>query len=345
TMFNSPSGQKFEIISQVDIPKNTPLQLQNTNQGFVVKQVLSEALPNQNIPKAVQIQTPKNQPITAQVTSNVNSSLASIKLENGVLAEVKTPLPLPSGTKVQVILNDDGLLEILPQSIPQTLSKATTLTEIANQWHNLKQSIETLQKLHPESAQNLKENIPHIGKESFLPKLISFIDSVNHQNLQRLAGDETLNLLKAIGIDFSHDLTGIHNATQKNTETPENWRALIFPYLENDSDDPKQGGFFWHQSEDDSGKITGTRFLTHVHLNGLGETQLDGYIQEKNINLKLTTEASLDEQEILMLKSIVGQTLENMGYTGGIETYVSDKKLEKPINLALGVLNNLIQSI
>lgn len=345
TIFHSPSGQKFEIVSQVDIPKNTPLQLQNTNQGIVVKQVLNETLPIQNNPKASQIQIPNNQPVIAQVTNNLSSSMVSIKLENGVLAEVKTPIPLPNGTNIQVILNDDGLLEILPQSIPKTLSKATTLTEMANQWQNLKQSIEVLQKLHPESAQNLKENIPHIGKESFLPKLISFIDSVNHQSLQRLSGDETLNLLKAIGIDFSHDLTGLHNATQKNTETPENWRALIFPYLENDSDDPKQGGFFWHQSEDDSGKKTGTRFLTHVHLNGLGETQLDGYIQEKDIHLKLTTETPLDESEVFALKSIVGQTLENMGYTGGIEAYVSDKKLENPIQLALGVMNKHIQSI
>lgn len=345
TIFNSPSGQKFEVTTQVEIPKNTPLQLQSTNQGLVVKQVLESPIQLQTPAKPNNINIPANQPIKAQVESSINSNILSVKLENGNIVDIRTPAALPNGTNIQVMLNDDGILEILPQSIPQSISKSITLTEVANQWNNLKQSIDILQKLHPESAQSLKENIPHIGKESFLPNLISFIDSVNHQNLQRLSGDETLNLLKAMGIDFTHDLTGMHNASQKSADTPENWRALIFPYIENDSEDPKQGGFFWHQSEDETGKKTGTRFITHIHLNGLGETQLDGLIQEKDIRLKLTTESPLDEKETHSLKSIVRQTLENMGYTGSIETYTSKQTLEKPIHLALDMLNNHIQSI
>lgn len=346
TVLTTTGGQKFNVTTQEPISANTPIRLQVTESGMRLTQVLQTpvTLPHhatQTLPQSLQ----KGQPLTVQVLGMASSRSAQVQLPSGNTLEIPTQTSLNANSKVQIQLTDDDLLEILPQSLPTDRAKTVTLTELANSWQSLKKSIDVLQRVHPEGAQTMKDGIPNLSKETLLPNMLSFIDAVNNQTLQRISGDETLNLLKALGIDFSADLFGLQSASSKNTESPENWRAFLFPYTENEKDDPKQGGFFWHQGEDAEGQPTGTRFITHLHLEGLGETRLDGLIQEKDIQLKLMTERPLSDEALTGLKSIVGQTLEKFDYTGKIEALVSDKKQEKPIHLVLTGLNKQIQNI
>lgn len=346
TTFLTSGGQKLNIISQTDIPTNTPLRLQNTPEGLQVKQVLQKPIDlpqivGQTFPK----NTPINTPIPVQVMSMSSSKIAVVSLPQGEKINIPVPNTLDVGMKVQIKITADGMPELIPQSLPQTMIKTIALTELSSEWQTLKQSMDVLQKSHVEGAQNLKDNIPNLSKETLLPNLLSFIDAVNNQTMQRLSTDETLNLLKAMGIDFSNDLFSLQNTNAKNADAPENWRALLFPYLENDLEDPKQGGLFWHESEDEEGNSHGLRFMTHLHLSNLGETRLDGLVQKSDLQLKLSTEEALSEEQIKGLKSIVEQTLENFEMTGQITAFQSDKKVEKPIHLILESLNKQLENI
>jgi hypothetical protein len=346
TIFITSGGQKLQITSQTDIPPNTPVRLQNTPQGLQVKQVLQQ--PIELIQTAAQVlpkNTPVNTPISSQVLAMVNPKVATVSLPQGETLNIQVPTTLQTGMKIQITIADDGIPELIPQSLPQSTIKTIALTELSGEWQTLKQSIDILQKGQIETAQSLKESIPNLSKETLLPNLLSFIDAVNNQTMQRLSTDETLNLLKAMGIDFSADLFSLQQTNAKNQDAPENWRALLFPYVENDQDDPKQGGLFWHQAEDEDGHVHGLRFMTHLNLSTLGETRLDGLVQKSDLQLKLSTENALNETEIKNLKSIVEQTLESFGMTGQITTYQTEKKLEKPIHLVLESLNKQLQNI
>lgn len=341
-ILSTASGQKIEIISQEPIPQNTVLQLKQTASGLHVQNIVGQTTQSPHPTPSL----PTGTPIDVKVIENLNNGMVKIALpQNQGTLEVKAPFPLTPQSNIKIMVDGDGALQITADSLPPQALQKHTAINLSNQWSHLKQSINLLQQASPDNGQQLQDNIPQMGQQKFLPQLLSFIDAVQQQTMQRFAGDEALNLLKALGVDFNHDLLGLQQSTQKNSDSPEQWRGLLFPYIENDPNNPKQGGFFWHQGEEAKGQKSDLRFLTQVHLDGLGESRLEGLIHEKDIKLKLSTQRPLTEVESQGLKSIVGQTIEAFGYTGQIDTFELAQKPEKPIHLLFEQMNNFINQV
>ncbi|MFT7432488.1 MAG: hypothetical protein ACI9TY_000100 [Alphaproteobacteria bacterium] len=267
------------------------------------------------------------------VTEQKGDGKITLSFADGKIIDVKAKTAIPIGAKVTVMIAEDGVPEIIQTQIPQTVSQAITLTHMANKWSTLLKSLNALKYASPSDGQQLKNNLPNLEKETFLPNLISFIDAVNTKSMKRLAGEETLNLLKALGIDFSADIKNLQATTQKNSEQPESWRALLFPYLEGEDADPRQGGFFWHNQEDEDGHAENTRFIVHLELTAMGAIQIDGLVQKSDIQLKLSTGTPLEEEHVQGIKSVVRQTLEKLDMTGDIHIKKEQAHAEKPLSL------------
>lgn len=351
---SSKGSVKFNIVSQTTIPEGTTLTVKINNNGSpdIIKVNNIPATPSTTRPTISAIETmpqtkieqaslqPLNLKIGSQhigiVQEQTPEGKTSITLNNGQTISIKAPEPLILGSKITVIITDDGLPEILQT---QALSKALTLAQISNKWGTLIESVNTLKQISPQNAEQLKGNLPNLDKDTFLPNLISFIDSVNNQSMTRLAGEETINLLKAMGIDFSADMNHIHTASQKNADQPESWRSLLFPYIENEDSEPKQGGFFWNNKKGSEGEHESTRFIVHLDLTALGAVQIDGFVQKRDIRLKLSTTIPLEKEHEKGIKSVVRQTLEKLEMTGDIMVTKESVSPEKPLSLVINESN------
>jgi hypothetical protein len=138
------------------------------------------------------------------------------------------------------------------------------------------------------------------------------------QSAERLLTDDTVQMLKAMGIDLIPDLTSL-NQLQQRSETPDGWRALLFPYIEQEGEDPRQGGFFWRNQEgEEENQPKRTRFIVQLHLSQLGDVQLDGLLNEHHINLKLRLRQDPGDDFTADLQRLVQQTLDAYGLEGGI---------------------------
>tara|TARA_R110000868_G_scaffold218576_2_gene469175 strand:- start:97170 stop:99269 length:2100 start_codon:yes stop_codon:yes gene_type:complete len=346
-------GIKLTLTSQTSIPEGTEMTIKTNKAGGVdIIKVGNDTAPGARRPNITPVfnqskqtgQQPQQPPlpalkIGAQYTGVVQGQnedgSVTLALKDGVQLQVKPQTPLAVGTKVNVVINKNGLPEVILAQTPVSVSKAITLTHLADTWRTLNESLNALQYASPEDGIEFKKNIPNLDKASFLPNMLSFIDAVNQKSIERLAGTETANLLKALGIDFSPDMNNLHTTTQKTPDQPDNWRALLFPYLEHEDGQPKQGGFFWHNQESDAGVVENTRFIVHLELDALGSVQVDGLIQKKDIQLKLKTETTLSENDISGLKSVVRQTLETLDMTGDIHVLKEPANHEKPLKIAI----------
>lgn len=262
---------------------------------------------------------------TGTVTQQKPDGRLILTFDKGVTVEVQAQRLLPVGSKLSIQIMPDGHAEIIDMSLPRGSERSNTLMRYAVSWENLQNAAEELSRSNPEAHRKLVNTLPR-ANENLLPQLIQFSNAVAQQNLQAMLGDELVNVLRALGLDgmLQSDLSQMNAVQQQRADNPDSWRALLFPYWDDQEGQAKQGGFFWrrHHRDDaeDAAPDEGTlRFVLNVQMSELGHTQLDGLMQEhENLYLKLRTQQPLSDDEKTGLRGLVSKSLDALGLEGRI---------------------------
>lgn len=266
-----------------------------------------------------------------------------LTFERGVTVEVQAQRLLPVGSKLSIQIMPDGHAEIIDMSLPKGSERSNVLMRLAVAWEGLEKAIEGLGKENPDAQQKAINALPR-ANENLLPQLIRFSQAVAQQNLQAFFGDDVVNVLRALGLDgmLQTDLGQMQTVQQQRADSPDSWRALLFPYWDDQKEQAKQGGFFWrrHHEEDadkaapDEGSL---RFVLNVEMSELGHTQLDGLMQEKSsLYLKVRTQYPLSQSEEQGLKQLVNKSLTALGLEGQVTTESSQFFDVDPLHDMLG---------
>lgn len=229
---------------------------------------------------------------------------------------------LPVGSQISVHIMPDGHAEILDMVLPKGSERHNALLRFSLAWDTLTQAVDELETQDPAAAAKLKRTLPH-ANEQLLPKLVQLSQSITQQNMRAFFGDDVLNILKALGLDgmLQNDAKQLHNLHQK-PDTPDGWRAMMFPYLDDQSQKIHQGSFFWRRhKKQQAEEADSLRFVLNVHLSQLGPVQLDGLMQGKEtMHLKLRMTQGMAEADEKGLQQLVQNSLAAVGLRGTIQT-------------------------
>ena len=277
----------------------------------------------QNTPNTPQTTVTSGHIATGNVTEQKPDGRLMLQFNKGVTIEVQAQRLLPVGSQISVHIMPDGHAEIIDISLPKGTEQSNRLLRYALAWDGLNTTLDTLAQRDPSTHEKMVNMLPRTN-ENLLPQLIQFSNAVANQSLQDMFGDEILNVLRALGLDgmLQTDMSQLNTLQQQRPDSPDSWRALLFPYWDEQEENPKQGGFFWRrQHKDDSDNTLpdeGTlRFVMNVALSELGHTQLDGLMQEhQNLHLKIRTQQALSEEEKTGLRTLFDKSLNMLGLNG-----------------------------
>ena len=256
------------------------------------------------------------------ITSQGDKGVHTLTFQDGRTFQVQAARTLPINAQVKISVTPEGNAQIVELTLPAGTTKTNTLTSLSLRWENMEKAISVLQRNNPELAQKLTDNIPK--PSNFLPALMSFSEAIASNSLEKILNTETLNVLRALGIDFTSDMNGLNQLQQKN-DSPDSWRSFLFPYIENEGEDPRQGSFFWrNQNEEGDSDNKHVRFVVNMAMSNIGSFQIDGLMHDKNLNIKLRLHEMTEPSFEAGLKLIYKATLDKLGLTGDITVESTD---------------------
>lgn len=269
---------------------------------------------------------------TATVTSRVDTQTASITLPNGRSTQIQLPEPLPVGTHIKITTTPNGTLNISAVQLPiESANPAAIVQKFNGQWEALQTALKEIRNVQGDAKSDLAKNIPELQR-NMLASLPFFAQAVMDETAEKWLGQDTLNVLKAMGVDLSADISQLSQLSNK-TDTPDGWRALFFPY-QGDQENLKQGGFYWKNDKDSVNKNNHVRFIVESEMSQLGVFQIDGLLNQKHLNIKIRTTKDWDAEIINGLNFVVEQTLDKLDFTGSLHVE-TNKTFEKAHLIAI----------
>lgn len=344
-----PQGISFDVNSSLPIAKGATMAIRFTSDGIAevlriveptpvgAKQGQGEKQPGTGTPskndpplhhleKALKL-TPGTR-FTATVASKASNGLQTLSMPDGRTFQTHITKPLPIGAEVTVKITPNGDAEITRLNLPVTSAKAEALLEFSRRWESLERALHTLRKNQPEAANKLEGKLPNPASNNLLPSLLQFAEAVSIQNASKFLGDETLNLLRSFGIDFTADLSQL-NQLQQKSDLPDNWRAFYFPFM-TDQEETDQGAFYWRNQDDDQGNST--RFVVNIALSELGPVQIDGLMQENHMMLKVRLHELPTSSFEKELNEVANRILEPLEIQGQIKVEISESFETDPLH-------------
>ncbi|MDD9912749.1 MAG: hypothetical protein OXR68_04730 [Alphaproteobacteria bacterium] len=335
-----PNGQQAIVKSPQPLPEGTAMTIRITSNGLpqVLKitgdvshhhQPQSQTNQQQNTQQSHTPLLTPGQTFRGIITAQAPHNQMILTLNSGHTVQVHADKPLPTGTQVTITIQADGEAQIQDLSLPTGSTRADTAYRFSKEWTLLKQSLTALKNSHPEAAAKLANSLPKV--DALAPTLLQFANALQTQSVEKLLGDDTANLLRALGIDLTPEIQSL-NQLQQKPETQDGWRSLLFPYVENEGEDPQQGGFFWRrQNTDEQEEQSSLRFILQLRLSQFGAMQLDGLMNKESLHLKLylSTQPSPEFQK--ELSEIVEEKLTAYGLTGGIQIHTTTQFPTDPL--------------
>jgi hypothetical protein len=328
------TGQTATVTTPAPLPPGTSLLLQPNLTQPLQPQVVQINLPQTPAapmpppasPASVPANIPVNQPLTAQVQmSAANTPPQTLQLTitspegQGQTLTVSSPSPLPPGTVLGIRVNADAQVVVESLTPPPALAGQQTLAQFQNQWPQLARAVAQLNATDPARAAELTSRLPQAA--GLMPGLASYADALTHQAADKWLGNPVVSMLRAMGVDLTHDLSQLAVFRQP---TPDGWQGMIFPYMEQPQGNPRQGRFFWKNSQGDEQRNSGnTRFVVEMNLSSMGEVQLDGLLTYPELWLKLRLHPGYDTSFAPGLQNAVQSVLEGFGLSGGLSVETS----------------------
>lgn len=238
--------------------------------------------------------------------------------EQAILNLTNPTALMPLGAGLTIRVDNSLAATILGLTLPAQTQAAYTVGTIGARWENLQQGLHALQQQAPLQAANLRASLPQLS--NLLPGLIAFTNALRTSDPEKVFDREASRILKSMGIDLSSDISQLSQLQQRPSPQSENqWRGMLFPYVEAPGEDPRQGGFFWRrEKKDDPRAATSTRFVVEVDMSHMGALQLDGLVTYPEVWLKLRRTTQPEEGFTANLQTLVTQMLQSYGLGGGI---------------------------
>jgi hypothetical protein len=272
--------------------------------------------------------------LTGVVTARTDSGELTVRLPSGQTFQAHSPRPLPLGAQITLSFTDEGHAHILNIRVPTAPAHVNSLYAFMTKWEALDQALAHLRTHDPAAFAAVKSRLPNLG-DSFLPNMMRLADAVQTNNLEALLGREALNVLRQTGLDgpLMNDLSQLQTLHQKHDL--DGWRALPFPFWDDERDEPGQGGFFWRNDDEEErrpGTPASVRFVVQLSMSQLGPLQLDGLIRGTEMRLKLRSLEDLGVAFAAGLQTVVNRAMAEAGLTGGVDVEVTDRFEVDPLH-------------
>ncbi len=284
-------------------------------------------LPQQGAARSATPQAPvltPGQQYQGQVIGQHAGNMLQLRLQGGQEILVQAQRPFPVGTQMTLQVTSEGQIQVVNLAVPAAALQSQSLGQFTNQWPALVQALNVLQQESPKQSAQLGNNIPQL--KNLLGRLPQFMHALQHGNLEQWVGKELASTLRSMGFGLETDIAALQQLQQQpqRQENTDHWRALLFPYVEDEGDQPRQGQFYWREQEKEDGS-TSQRFVLAVELSELGPVQLDGLFTTPEVHIRLRLEQELSDNEINALSEIVADTLRAFELHGEVRVEVVDK--------------------
>ncbi len=231
---------------------------------------------------------------------------------------VKAQITAPAGTSMIVLVDEvkNSSLVTLPQSEQPAFP-------------SLPQVLAALEQISPRVLQNVMLNFLPRPTDALPGSLIFLLSAFGQGNVRNWLGDNTVDVLANSGKSgivrsLSKELAGAGQPAQDAVVGE--WRSYPIPlyagqqfqsltlYVHNDRDARKE-----KSQKEAVGKI---RFLIDMRLSKLGAMQIDGFVQQKKLDMILRSENVLPEGLHQELRRGYIKALDAVGYAGTLNFQV-----------------------
>jgi len=219
--------------------------------------------------------------------------------------------PLPTGSRV--------LLEVINLRPPVAGDGSIPLSFLGGRWEALSEAMAALQHADPALMRQAMETAIPTPSPRIAGTMLFFLSAMFSGDVRRFFSPDTMRQLNRAGV--GERLSSEFGQLQRTAtdSTGQDWRLFLIPILTEEG--LEQLRFMLRKNEED-GKAaeseSGTRFMIEVNMSRLGPFQFDGLTRNKHLDLVVRTQQELPTEIRDEIRSIFGNTITALGFTGTI---------------------------
>lgn len=207
-------------------------------------------------------------------------------------------------------------------------------------WPALEEALANLSSLSDEPAQfaglthssPMHAAIPQAASPNLMPAQILFLMSaLRGGDMSNWLGEKTQQMIRDLGGKggqllerLARDISHMSSRFSEPQQTPSGeWRVLTFPFIGDGLD--RAQIYYRNQSDEDGDDVDGVekkkrvRFIMNLNMSRMGYIQLDGFAEDKLLNVIIRTEQEFSQDIRQYLRRRYSNVLESYDMTGGLE--------------------------
>jgi hypothetical protein len=291
--------------------------------------LLAVAPPEGELPPSFSLTAPAGGPLLVASVSGFQPGGAPVASGAAGDLVLSNAPPLPLGSRL--------LLEVLALQPPDVAEPAAPFSTPDGRWEALNEALATLQRVDPALAHQVAQMIVPTPGPRMAGTMLFFLSAVFSGDVRRFFGGDAMRQLgRAPGALVDRLSSDIGQLQRTATDsTGQDWRLILIPMQ---TDEGLEQLRFMLRRDEDDGKSgdgdTGTRFMIEVNMSRLGPFQFDGLTRNKHVDLMVRTHQELPKAMREDIRSIFGNTITALGFTGTIAFRAVPKFEISPIEQA-----------
>ena len=234
--------------------------------------------------------------------------------------------PIPAGSRV--------LLELVTLRPPDPGQPGALPPSLAGRWEALGDALALLQRADPALAHHVADAIVPNPGPRLAGSALFFLSAVFSGEIRRFLDADAMRQLArgpgGLGARLSNELGQMQRTA--TDASGQDWRLFLVPMLTGQGLEQIR---FMLRKDGDEGKKqeedAGTRFLIEADLSRLGPFQFDGLTRKKHLDLVVRTHKELPPEMREEIRTIFGNTVTALGFTGTIAFRVAPKFEISPV--------------
>lgn len=242
--------------------------------------------------------------ITAQVTGMTNQGqpLVTLKLPNAPLPQSfilqYTPNNIAIGSQIKLTIQNTSIIPAPSTSATQPVALNNLLQGFS--WGAFDDALQALQQNSPRLAASLIRSLPNAGNPSQLGAVGAIaMAAIKGGDLSLLLGDKKIDAIQRLtkGGTISRLTQDTASAPRTESNSNADWRAVPLPMFW-DGEIHKITLFMRKENQEQSQQEQNegsSRFIFDLNLSRMGEVQLDGYLNDKRLDLIVRTQSGFSK--------------------------------------------------